>query len=71
MLNIYKTLIRPKLEYCVQVWNPVACSGNWFIINELKSVQRRFTRLINDIGLLPYSSKKQFSKRSILLRLIA
>ena len=57
MLNIFKTLIRPKLEYCVQIWNPVACHGNWQIIHELESVQRRFTRLISDIGLLPYSER--------------
>ena len=25
--HIYKTIIRPKLEYCVQLWNPVACQG--------------------------------------------
>ena len=57
MLNIYKTPIRPKLEYCVQIWNPVACHGNWQIIYELEAVQRRFTRLISDIGLLPYSER--------------
>ena len=26
--NIYKSLIRPKLETCVQLWNPAACHGN-------------------------------------------
>ncbi len=50
MLNIFKTLIRPKLEYCVQIWNPVARRGNWSIIIELENVQRRFTRMINEIG---------------------
>ena len=57
MLNIYKTLIRPRLEYCVQIWNPKACHGNWSIIIELEAVQRKFTRLINDIGTLPYSER--------------
>ena len=57
MLNVYKTLIRPKLEYCVQIWNPVACHGNWSIIIEIEAVQRRFTRMINDIGTLPYSER--------------
>ena len=54
MLNFYKTLIRPRLEYCVQIWNPKTCHGNWLIINELEAVQRKFTRLINDVGTLPY-----------------
>jgi ribonuclease P/MRP protein subunit RPP40 len=57
MLNIYKTLIRPRLEYCVQLWNPKACHGNWSIILDLESVQRKFTRLINGIGILPYSKR--------------
>ena len=25
LTRIYKTIIRPKLEYCVQLWNPAAC----------------------------------------------
>ena len=57
MLNIYKTLTQPKLEYCVQIWSPVACHGNWAIIIELEAVQRRFTWMINEIGLLPYSER--------------
>ena len=28
LTRIYKTIIRPKLEYCVQLWNPAACHGN-------------------------------------------
>ena len=57
LTRIYKTIIRPKLEYCVQLWNPAACHGNWSTILELESIQRRFTRLANDIGLLPYSER--------------
>ena len=59
MARVYKTIIRPKLEYCVQLWNPAACHGNWSVILELESIQRerRFTRLTNDIGLLPYSKR--------------
>ena len=29
MLSVYKCLIRPHLEYCVQIWSPVAEHGNW------------------------------------------
>ena len=48
--RVYKTIIRPKLEYCVSLWNPAACHGNWSTILEIESIQRRFTRLANDIA---------------------
>ena len=57
MLRIYKTLIHPNLEYCVQLWNPVHEHGNWSIILRIEGVQRRFTRMINGIELLPYSER--------------
>ena len=57
MIAIYKALIRPHLEYCVQLWNPVAEHGNWSLILELEGVQRRFTRLIDEVGILPYSER--------------
>ena len=66
MLLIYKSLIRPHIEYCVQVWNPVARHGNWAIILELENVQRRFTRLIDGIGLLPYSERLKKLKLTTL-----
>ena len=46
-----------RLEYCVQLWNPAACHGNWSLILELESIQRKFTRLAKDIGPLPYSRR--------------
>ena len=57
MLQIYKTLIRPNLEYCVQLWSPAPEHGNWSMILEIEGVQRRFTQMIEDIGLLPYSER--------------
>ena len=57
LFSIYKTLIRPNLEYCIQLWNPVHEHGNWSIILRIEGVQRQFTRMINDIGLLPYSER--------------
>ena len=59
MLNIYVTLVRPHLEYCVQLWAPVAKYGNWSIIMDLESVQRSFTRSIEGIGLLNYEERLQ------------
>ena len=57
MLLIYKSLIRPHLEYAVQCWAPSPRFGNWSIILELEKVQRKFTRLINDIGTLTYGER--------------
>ena len=59
MRNVYKTMIRPHLEYCAQLWSPPAIHGNWSSIIELENVQRRFTRLIDGIGTLSYSERLQ------------
>ena len=46
MLNVYKTLIRPQIEYAVQAWNLPAIRGNWKHILLLEDVQRTYrTRL--------------------------
>ena len=66
MLNIFKTIIRPHLEYCTQLWSPVAGHGNWASIIELERVQRRFTRLIDGIGTLPYSQRLEKLKLTTL-----
>ena len=66
MLLIYKSLVRPLIEYCVQVWSTIATVGNWQIILELKNIQRRFTRLIDDMGLLPYTERLSKLKLTIL-----
>ena len=31
--------------------------GNWSLILRLEGVQRRFTRMIDEVGLLPYSAR--------------
>ena len=67
MLRVYKTLIRPHLEYCVQLWNPVAEHGNWSLILRIEGVQRRFTRMIEKVGLLPYSERLQTLKLTTLV----
>ena len=57
MLQLYKTLVRPHLEYCVQLWNPRPRSGNWGIINKIEDVQRQFTRQIDGFGELTYRER--------------
>eukprot|EP00116_Pleurobrachia_bachei_P010562 sb/3470824/ len=67
MLNIFKTIIRPHLEYAVQIWNPPASHGNWKLIMELEDVQRSFTRLIDGIGLLTYEERLKELELTTLL----
>ena len=66
MRSIYKTVIRPHLEYCVQLWSPTASHGNWTNIIKIENVQRRFTRLIDGIGTLPYSERLEALKLTTL-----
>ena len=40
--SLYKSYVRPHLEYCVQLWNPVYTED----IHRMEKVQNRFTRLL-------------------------
>eukprot|EP00061_Rhincodon_typus_P001620 g15291.t1 len=42
ILQLYKSLVRPHLEYCVQFWSPHYRKG----VEALEKVQRRFTRIL-------------------------
>jgi len=42
MLSLYKTLVRPHVEYCSSAWNPHYIKDKQLIAK----VQRRFTRMI-------------------------
>lgn len=57
MLKIFQSMIRPNIEYCVQLWSPLPSHGNWGLIMDIEEIQRKFTRLIDGIGLLPYKSR--------------
>src|SRR6218665_2524801 len=42
ILRLYKTLVRPQLEYCIQVWSPYLKQD----MEKLEKVQRRATKMI-------------------------
>ena len=45
MVRLYKTLVRPHLEYCVSAWSPHYIKDKEL----LKRVQHRFTRMIKEV----------------------
>ena len=53
MLQLYKVLVKPHLEYCVQFWSPYLRND----ILALEGVQRRFTRLIPELRGLAYEER--------------
>ena len=53
MMNLYKTLVRPHLEYCSQVWSPHYKAD----VRRIEAVQRRFTKLIKGCRSLTYEER--------------
>ena len=55
MLILYKSLIRPKLEYCSPLWSPVKVGE----VELVEEVQRKFTRWINSCAGMTYWQRLQ------------
>ena len=67
VLNLYKQLVRPHLDYAAQAWSPFYEKDKFL----LEQVQRRATRLISEVRNLPYHSRlKQLGLTTLELRRI-
>jgi hypothetical protein len=53
MVCLYKTLVRPHLEYCVSAWSPHYKKDKEL----LEKVQHRFTRMIENTTGVPYEER--------------
>ena len=56
LLPLYKSLVRPLLEYCSPAWSPFLKQD----IVLLEKVQRRFTRMVPGLKELPYDLRLEF-----------
>src|SRR6218665_3600351 len=53
MLRLYKTLVRPQLGYCIQVWSPYLKQD----MEKLEKEQRRATKMIQGYKYLSYEER--------------
>jgi len=51
VMALYKSLVRPHLEHCTQVWRPYLIKDRYRI---LEGAQRRATKLVHGIADLKY-----------------
>ena len=56
ILALYKSLVRPYLEYCIPVWNPYFVKD----IKLVESFQRRATKMVQEIQHLNYNDRLNY-----------
>jgi len=56
-MSLYKTLVRPHVEYCITAWNPHYTKDKKLI----EKVQRRFTNTINNMEGKTYEERLQIT----------
>ena len=62
MVQLYKSLVKPHLEYCSPAWNPHYSKDKAM----LERVQHRFTRLFTDLRVMMYEARlKALQLRSL------
>ena len=52
-IPLYKAIVRPHLEYCIQAWRPYRKND----IDKLERIKRRATKMISELRDLIYESR--------------
>ena len=58
LVPLYKSLVRPHLEYCVQAWRPYLQQD----INNIEGVQRRMTKMMREVEEEEYEQRLKETK---------
>ena len=53
LVKLYKSLVRPQLEYCTAAWSPHYSKDK----DLLERIQHRFTRMVPGLKNLPYEEQ--------------
>jgi len=60
MLQLYKTLVRPHVEYCTVTGSPYYKKDK----EQIEKIQHRFTRMMHGIKGMPYESRLKADLRN-------